>query len=737
MFAGIFILSAAVLIFEMSLIRIFSVVLSPGLSFFGITVAMFGVTIGGILAFKFREYFKSSELSIWLSILSSAFSFWTILFALVFFSTDPHSFSWAPFLLFSIASIPFIAVNTGFSMIFLTRAGSAGKWYAADLAGAGSGVVLAVILMNYLATPLVMVFAACLAILAGGIFYDYKKPSMYVAVFSAIAFITLFAYVGQGLFSVKYSKFGPEQNIIYEQWNSFSRITLAEEYIPTQIISMPKKFPQNLGWEQYGIYIDSDAYTPVMGFDGDFKKIEPLRHDLSSAIYSFMPKGKILIIGVGGGRDVLTALMHDWKIRGIDINPIIVNNIMGDLLKNFTNDLYGNKNVEITVAEGRSFVQKDKNHYDVINLPLVDTWASTINGNLSLVESYLYTSEAFEDYLSRLNNNGVLTVSRWVSDGDRLVSLFYGASRELGITDPEQKIAIISRTDGRDMPWLNNYLFKKTNFTPDELKKIKAFAAANGFVVLAAPKTSDLPQSSTDDRPFFFFNASLKNILKMDDEDRGGLGLALYTAIIFSLVSVLLPLGINRRDRTKFNSSGILRLSYFAILGIAFMLIEIGLIQKFILYLEYPVYSYSLVLAVILVVAGIGSSLISRLDTGNRKFPLKLSVVMMFFSLLFYLGSGEFMVKGLLLPLKYKMALSALAVSFPALMMGMFLPAGIKKLEADRSEYLVPWAWAINGAASILASVGAVIFAIIFGFSSVILVGSLAYLLAAFIYYRW
>jgi len=489
-----------------------------------------------------------------------------------------------------------------------------------------------------------------------------------------------------------------------------------------------------------------------MLFDGNLKSVDFLRRDLSSIAYFLNDPGEVLIIGPGGGRDVLMALHFGQRVLGVDINPIIVNDIMKSELKDFSGKLYFRPDVRVIVSEGRSFIHSDKKQYNVISLPLVDTWASTSAGNLVLVESNLYTVEAFEDYLSHLKNQGILTISRWELDGMRLVSLFIEACKRLEIKSPENKLFIVRNSHKSEI--LNNYLFKTRDFTHEEIANIEAFAQDNKFDVIYSPYRSydnnyyayltakdriDFMRNYDrnirpvyDDNPFFFFTTPLSKLYRpiyfsLD----GGLFYTFLIVSIFTLLCIIYPIKRTPKIYTihkDVNINGYL--GYFSCLGIAFILIEIALIQKFILYLEQPIYSFSVVIVTLLIFAGIGSFFTKKYEAKKKKNFYKLGLTIFTIIIIYIIFLNQFIKFTIDFNILQKVVFAILLNIPLSMLMGMMLPLGIKRLHECNLDYLTPFCWALNGAMSVLSSVLAIFFAISFGFNFVLFLGGIAYIIA-------
>ncbi len=381
---------------------------------------------------------------------------------------------------------------------------------------------------------------------------------------------------------------------------------------------------------------------------------------------------------------------------------------------------------------------------------LVDTWASTVAGNLALVESNLYTTEAFVDYLNHLSDNGILTISRWEFDGRRLVSLFLVASERLGISNPEKNIVVVEDKQ-QD---LNNFLFKKVPFSQSEIEQIERFvkqsklqfvynplkfikdsSLSHGYYQFINPQTREefiknYPLNLRpvfDDNPFYFFVIPLNKIFTPYQSYAvgGGLGTAAIILSALAIFIILFPfLFIGGQRITRFPKFKIIStVAYFASLGLAFIMVEMVLIQKFILYLEKPIYSYSVILFSLLLFAGVGSIISQRFD--SQKFHNYIRIVLLILLLIvIYIISLPLLIKATLAwPVDIKVLIVALLVAPIALPMGMMLPLGFRWLSVKEMDDLLPWSWAVNGAMSVIATVLALVVTIGWGFTRVLLLG--------------
>ncbi len=477
------------------------------------------------------------------------------------------------------------------------------------------------------------------------------------------------------------------------------------------------------------------------------------------------------MIGTGGGRDLLSALVFGASsVDGVEINPIIVNDVMRDRFKEYSGGVYENPAVHVHVEDGRSFVRRSPERYDIIQASLVDTWAATAAGAFTLTENSLYTVEAFGDYLDHLNDRGVLSISRWVFDGLRLISLAQEQCARRG-WNAADRLAVIQHDS------VATFLLKKTPFTAEERDHLAAVSRDLGFTILYLP---GMPPPSlgdnrddyarlilapdrnafyaaypfdvrptTDDRPFFFHTTKLRNqtfiaallgllghpVVRPSNPGAwatGGLtALLVLLAISFSLVVLFIvgPLAVTARDAL---APGWRRwLAYFACLGCGFMLIEVALLQRFVLLLGHPVYSLTVTLLSLLLGTGVGSLLSRRVSPARTRLVAAAACLLVATVALLWGTALPAIINvaiGWVLPVRLMVAV---ALMFPAgMLMGIPLPAGVR-LIAARHPQLVAWAWGINGALSVLGATLAVFIAMNWGFSVTLACGAALYVLAA------
>ncbi|MBP5405989.1 hypothetical protein J6Z19_02435 [bacterium] len=784
---SIFVLSLAGLALENSLTRIFSITMWYHYAFMAISVAMLGMSTGAVKVYvadfasktdaeieaviaKYSRFFAASTIISLLTLLSIPF---------VPRQTGIGYFTTA--LIYAVSAVPFYFEGVAVSLILATKyIKQANRLYAADLAGAAVGSLAFFCLLSVTDAVDAIFFIA-----SAGFFSAYallrKKSDMVFAIF--IMIFSLFNHAGH-FFKIEWTKVDEgvleasvERNIEWERWTPFSRITVAPFEnnsgfgwgISTKM--MAERHPE-YKIEQKNLKIDSAAATVITKREFQIRDLVHLRYDITNFAHYLFPDSKVGIIGVGGGRDILSALhFNQREIWGIEINGRILE-ALTKVYSNYTYNVSALPNVHLIEDEARNFFEKNDMKFDIIQASLIDSWAATASGAFVLTENTLYTIEAWKTFFSRLSDRGAITMSRWYypkRPGEllRLVNLAYQTLLESGIKNPAKHIILVAMDYiPADQPIETHFgsgtiIVSKTPFDKNTVDRATTLADLYGFEVLvAAGKEKDSPFKEiitpgkreafmagypldltppTDDNPFFFNMLKPSSIFKGENVEFEGILstnlMAIHnllwliaTVVVLSICLIIIP--IFSKIKTNISSMVFNRYSlYFAALGIAFMLIEVSLIQKFAVFLGHPTYSITVVLFTMLLFSGIGSfcskSLRERVGVKGLFLMLILVVAVVGTANMFVLH--HFSSWSIAPRILYSFATMALAGFF----MGMPFPTGLSLLNEKVSGY-APWFWGINGAASVVSSVSATAVSIFYGISATFFTGLVCYC-AAFV----
>jgi spermidine synthase len=485
------------------------------------------------------------------------------------------------------------------------------------------------------------------------------------------------------------------------------------------------------------------------------------------------PQGEFAIIGPGGGVDVLRAVANGSpSVTGIEINPIIATTIMRGRYADYAQHLYDRPNVHIHVNDGRSFLRATPQRFDVVQMTLVDTWASTAAGAFALSENTLYTIEAFREYFDHLKPDGMIAITRWEfhepREALRVVAVAMEALHRSGVANPARNFIVASQgsLDEDGIPVV--VLAKKTPFTPDEetavTRHCDRYAELDPMYLPSAPGRnpfSDLIASNdpyafarnyaynvtpvSDNAPFFFFTLKAGQILREGSLRNGidwkvNLGvMVLLLVLVISLVAVLafliLPL-VLRGERSRQSP---LPLVYFIAVGLGYILVEIAFIQRFVLFLGHPTYALTVVIFLLMISSGAGSLFSRRWLPRTEKGWIPILIVLATLLAFVFLLPGR--LEALVgLDFGYRLIVSGALLIPLGFVMGMPFPTGLRALAAlpapefpagqNATDNAVEWAWAMNAAASVLGSVLAMVIAIQFGLTVTLACGAAAYLLA-------
>lgn len=791
-YGGLFLVTAATLMLQLIQTRILSVVAWYYLAFFVISMAMFGLTAGAVWVYMRGERYSEKTLSHDLTRNSLAFAV-SMAVALAFQMTlvpvvQPAITTlliWVEMAV--LISVPFFFSGIVVSLALTRSPYPVGRVYGVDLVGAAVGCFGVLILLNTSDGPSAVLWTGVIAALGAVLFSRsgiggapasaprfarlLRRPAAWLVFLAVAATLNTLDERRIGLYPV-YAKGELQITFVpwFERWNSFSRVVAMrpEEETPHMWGPSPTFVKDDWRLTQSALNIDGDAGTWAYGIAGDLSRVEFLKYDVTNLAYHLPQRHSAAVIGVGGGRDLLSARIFGVsRVTGVEINPTFVDLLLHEPTFSEFVGLKDIDGVTLVVDEARSWFARGNESFDVIQMTLIDTWAATGAGAFSLSENGLYTVEAWKIFLRRLNPNGVFTVSRWfspeeVAESGRMVSLAVAALFESGATNPEDHIFLAATGH------IATLVVSRSGFSAAELRSLKDATQRLQFDRLIVPgerPASDILSNivsaddrealerytrglhldltpPTDERPFFFNQLPLYDAARvlalgpsagLAPGVRWGNLLATVTLVMLFFISlglvitvVLVPLRHALKDVGARLATG--GTAYFMLIGAGFMLIEIGLLQRFSVFLGHPIYSLSIVLFSLILSTGIGSLVSDSIALENRaRFAIwaiatggyVLSQAFWVPPLLLSLDGGSLMSRGLV----------SVAIIMPAgLLMGYGFPTGMRFISAvDRKP--TPWFWGINGASGVLASTVAVACSIAYGIGTTLTLGAVCYLL--------
>ena len=759
-YAGLFFTTLSLLQLELFLTRIFSVTMWYHFAFMAISLAMFGLAAGAVLVevLKKREPHATLANTALLFAASSAICFTVQLYI----PADPETQLLWTVLAFTLIAIPFVFAGVVVCVALTRFPAFTGKLYAADLAGSAVGCVLTIPILNYIHAPSAVILNAGIAALAAALFALSVRGNLrWIAAAGCVA-LTGIALINQTAatrkIDIQWLKGGKNwHDGLYEKWNALSRVYVRKTGSEPFGWGMSPAYKTDRKLDQLYLNIDSGAATVITKFDGDLSAVDHLRYDVTALAHYLRSQTSVLVIGVGGGRDILTALVFGQRhVTGVEINPDILD-VLTRKFADYSGQLQNNPAITLVHDEARSYVARSPEQFGIIQASLIDTWAATSAGAYVLTENGLYTKEAWLTFLNHLTPDGILTMSRWYYEAQpaetlRLTALATTSLIEMGVSDPRKHIIIIRKRDNSEAGQYSvaTILVSKRPFTDAEIDRLSWLSKAMEFVPVLTPTFAERPEfeaiatrdkyqeliasyplnieAPTDDTPFFFHMLRARDLLKASTYQGMNqinlkavrvLGTLLGIVTALSAIAILAPLGLKRRVR---KAQSVRLMIYFAAIGLAFMMVEIGQLERLIVFLGHPIYGLTVVLFVLLLASSLGSLFSHRLGTWIWLLPLVLAG----FILVSPIITRELVAAAT--PLR--IAVSA-ALLFPSgFFMGMAFPLGIKKAQYADDAAPTAWYWGINGAFSVISSVLAVVVAVFWGVTVTLLVGLAAYVIA-------
>lgn len=783
---AIFLISGSILAFEVLLTRIFAYTSWHHFGYMIISLALLGFGASGTcLALvqrwvkrKGKYFFLASSLSCALSLFLATWLSQKIPFNAMRIVWYPKEFL---FLLgqYLVLTLPFFfgALCIGISFMMAPR--RINLVYAANLVGSGAGALFAVGIM-YLSFPLNILRCLSFLALLGALIFAF---SLGKKIFQAALIVAFF--MGALFFSkeiefktseykwLSYLMDFPEAKVLESRFSPLGQIDVVKSPAikrrPGLSLAYTQEHPPP---QQLALIQDGDSFSAITEFHNDWRGLEFLDYFTSSLAYSLLERPDVLILGAGGGIDVLSALYHRPRtVEAVEIDREVID-LVNERFGEFSGRLYARPEVKVIVAEARSFMEKSDRRYDLIQISLMDSYSAASAGVYSLSESFLYTRQAFQTYLSHLNPQGILSITRWYKQPLRnSIKLFATAVEALeatGVEDPRHHLFFIRGMQTATL------LIKAAPFSSEEIEAAKRFCASRSFDLcyyagmtpdeaniynklsepllynaarkILSPEREDFYRRyafyirpATDDRPYFFHFFKWSALSYLASLGRAGVTLAdwgylilvttLVQAALVSGALIILPLAFLPKGRGVFRTRW-RTFFYFFSLGLGFMFIEMAYIQKFVIFLGHPTYAIAVVVAGFLLFSGLGSFSSAPLE---RKGPGAVVVAVVAITVIallnwwlleivfhFFLGESDIV----------KIGISLAVIAPLAFFMGMPFPTNLSRLTATEPG-LVPWAWGINGFASVLAAVLAIILAIHFGFRGVVILAVIFYFFAA------
>jgi predicted membrane-bound spermidine synthase len=722
LYLGIFLLTLSGLMFEIGLTRIFSATIWYHFAFVAISVALLGWGLGGFALHlaKARVRFSLDRAAA-LSLLYAA-SLPVALFLIVRVPFHPERLAFY----FVVSLAPFLLAGMALSMVFDLRRESAGKLYFADLLGASAGALLVTFLLSWLGGETAVLAVALAPTLAAACLSPRLRAASIALGLVVVAAVA--ANERTGVFKIRgaptkglYQHLAatPGARIVLTGWNAYSRIDAVTGFASPYLARL---------------YIDADAWTNILEWDGKVESVASFRSWYRALPFQVVPENpRTLVIGPGGGSDVLVALAAgSERVTAAEMNPLMLR-----FVRHFgtqAGNLYDHPKVEAVLTEGRTFIRRTDRLFDVILLGFVDSWAAVASGGLSLSENHLYTTEAFRAYYDHLTPEGALVILRWDVDVPRLVS---NAIAVLGREEAGKRVAVLfeKRGTAKD-PSQMIFMLKRRPFTEEETARMMGWTLARPAIVpgrhvdepfasvfggrMSVAEWEDTAPTRvdavTDDRPFFF---ARQKPWGLPASMRGA-----FVLILLPLLAICVLLVARGRPRGEPARPYLASVVYFSCLGVAFIAVELGLLQQLTLLLGHPIFTLSILLFTLLASGGVGSYSSARYRPGRACLAAAgLGIV--------YAVVLPRAVPALLpLPLVARITLAIALVAPLGFVMGIPFPRGL--LAVGRGPFPgAPFYWGLNGIFSVVGSLATMIAAVTLGFQVAMVAGALLYVGAA------
>jgi SAM-dependent methyltransferase len=758
--AGLFLVTLATLALEILDIRLLSVATWYHLSFFAVSIAMLGMAAGALAVYRGGARYEGAAAlealprrALQLAV-SIPLSHVALLVVPLGSGLGLHALASLAVATFALA-IPFYLSGIVVALALTRVPGPIGLVYAADLGGAALGTLLVLPLLE--ATDASTAVLACGVLAALGALCFALEPAVRWVRWPTIGLFALLALTLANagredrlrMWFVKGRQIDWSR-VVEERWSPHAQVLVLGPVAPGYPFWAGGHGAPSAGGERLSVVIDGGAATGLTRWDGRREALDWVRHDVTALGFHLRQGGQAGVVGVGGGRDVLTALWAGSKpVTGIEINRDMLA-LLQESQREFTR-IADHPDVRLVHDEARSFLARTDERYDLLQMSLIDTWAATGAGAMTLTENGLYTLDGWRVFLGVLRPGGIFAVSRWydpgrVSETSRLMALATAALLERGVQDPEQHLALVSCKNVAAL------LVSNEPLGAEDLRRIDAAVAEEGFEPLAVPgrppanellarilrarNAAELERAvvdpdydyspPTDERPFFFNMLKPARALSwgLVDTSPGVLGgnlvatqslLALFfVALVAAAAAILAPLalsGLPAMGAGAFATSS----AYFTVIGLGFMLVQVPCMQRFSVYLGHPTHAVIAVLFTMILATGIGSLVSDRVPAEARPRILRFGPLAIAGALIALSLAIQPLIENTIhLGLAGRAALVILVVAPPAFLLGFCFPIGVRLVQRIAPAAL-PWMWGINGAASVLAGVSAIAISMWYG----------------------
>lgn len=779
-YGGVLAIAAASLMYEILLTRIFSVTMWYHFAFLAVAAALLGMTAGGLIVQFGRVPADPERLTRVLARSALAFAVavpvtFLVHLTIPFSPTLTVSGLLSILLTYALVAIPFVFSGICLCAALTKLDGLVARVYAADFAGGAIGCLATLAALRIADAPSAMLLVATIGGAAATVFSIAARCSGLVAGALLTIVVTLGAVVTvPSWFRPTRIKGALEAGpTLYERWNTYSRIRVTGD---PEAVSAPfgwglsRVYPANRRVGQLLLSIDGVADTVLTRFDGNLAMLEHLRYDITNLAHYLRHNAGVLVVGAGGGRDILGALVFGQReITAVEVNDAILDALNGHF-GDYTGHLNRQPSVRFVNDEARSYAARLHQRFDIIHVSFLDTFAATAAGAYVLAEHSLYTIEAWRTFLGHLSPSGILTYSRWYfhdnpAEIQRLVTLATTALLGTGVRHPAEHLILVRTRVGADPRYreaigVGTLLVGREPFSSIDLNEIDAVTARLGFEIVLDPRRSRDPtlaaladperlrdtvkaspldiSAPTDDRPFFFHTAPLSRVFRLETLDQGNVsfnttalivlagGLVVVTVVVGA--GLVVPLAARRwRSVATVRAS---EMFFFSAIGIGYILIELAQLQRLSLFLGHPTHGLVVVLFTLLLSSGTGSWAVRRKSPNRSSLSpvrplLAVPTVLVVVGLLTPVVLGES--RALETPARIAVAAALLVPCGFAL--GMAFPLGLE-LVLSRTPTAAPWLWAVNTAASVVGSLAATVVSISVGVSVTFWAGVGAYLVA-------